>query len=191
MLREIPGERLRRQYFNIPIYLLLSMYSGILSGCIAIGIREQTLCTPQWFTEVLPWGVIGGAILLPFVILAVLNRFCFGELICVLNEKGLYYMDGDSRRCIDWRDIKTVVYEPDLPNKDCWRHGCFNTAYVTVKPFKKEIEHELTHAPFALLRKMKRYAPNATYGFTKTGLILVLCIALAPSVMFALAILFS
>ena len=189
MLREIPGERLRRQYFNIPIYVILSISFGILAVYIAFGIKEQTFGTAQWAAELLTCAVISGVILLPFVILAVLNRFCLGEVVCVLNEKGLYYMDGDSRRCIDWRDIKKVLYEPDLPDKHWWRHRCFNTAYVTAKPFKKEIEHEVTHAPFALLRKMKRYAPNASYGFTKFGLFLVLGIALGPIVVGFLAML--
>lgn len=191
MLREIPGERLRRQYYNIPIYLILSIYSAIVAGSIVVAAKEHTLGSVLQNADFLSLLAIGAVVLVPLLVLSILNRYCFGKLVCVLNKKGLYYEDGGHIRCIDWRDIIEVRYDPDVPT-DIGRRFCsFNTAHVTAKPFRKEIEHEVIHAPFLLLRKMRKYAPNIRYGFSGTGVFLVLAYALGPTALFVLAVLFA
>lgn len=191
MLNKISGERLRRQYFNIPIYLIVSIYSAIAAGFLVVAAKEHTLDSVFQNADFLSLLAIGAAVLVPLLVLSILNRYCFGELVCVLNPKGLYYEENGHIQCIDWRDIKKVRYAPDVPT-DIGRRFCsFNTAYVTVKSFRQEIEHEVTYAPLALLRKVKRYAPNVSCGFTVTGAIVVIAYALGPTTLFVLAVLFA
>lgn len=179
MLHDIPGRKIRRQFFNIPIYLVLVVYTFFMSVFVAMSIKDNTLTSGQFLSFIFRFSAIAIAILFPLLILSILNRFCFGQVICVLNEKGLYYDDG-WLCCIPWSDIKAVAYEPDIPVKIGWRYECENKALITTKPFKKETVIELEHAPWMLIRKMKRYQPNAKYGFTKWGIGFVLCIALLP-----------
>lgn len=121
-------------------------------------------------------------VLLPLAALSALNRFFFGKIICVLDKKGLHFHDGARIRFIPWDHIKRVAYEPDIPytRPRGFRFQCFNTAHITTKPFKKEVEIELIEAPLYLLGKMKKYHPNAKYGFTKWGLFFVLAYTFGP-----------
>ncbi len=191
MLKNISGQKIRRQYFNIPIYMLLSIMGMIMVSWTVASIIDHTFATAEWLLDLLPWCVIAVMILFPLLVLSMLNRLFFGEVICVLNEKGLYYED-DGVRYIAWNDIKYVRYEPDMPGRIGyrWDFGC-NAAYITVKPFRKNVEIELVHAPFLLLGKMKKYNPNAKYGFTKFGLVMVLFYIFAPSTVSVLVILFG
>lgn len=191
MLKEISGQKIRRQYFNIPIYLLLSMWAAIISGWFTASIVDQTVGSEKWFEDALFLFALMAVLLLPLLLLSVVNRCCFGKVICVLNDRGLFYEDNGVHHIV-WNDIKQILYEPDVTGKVGyrWLSGC-NTAYVTIKPFQKKVEIELVHAPFSLLRKVKKHNPNVKCGFTSFGWVMVFFYLFGPSVVNVLVTLFG
>ena len=199
-LKSIPGEKIRRQYFNVAIYPLLLFVLLVLTMCMITwfgnGTRDEKI---EDMASLMVALLCLAVPLLPLIVLSILNRFYFGRVICVLNEKGLYFADGfvdedvffkadGNVRMIKWEHIRKVAYEPDGFHFSAHGSGCRNCAYITTKPYKKEIVAEVNHAPFMLLRKMKKYCPNAKYGFTGFGWFLVALYALLPTVMAILAI---
>ena len=180
MLRDIPGEKIRRQYFNIPIFFVLVVYMSLTLALLITSVAAEKPSLEDWwaFAEVLT--AIAGLLLLPMAALSVLNRFCFGEIICVLNEKGLYYED-EAVRFIPWRELRSISYEPDIPWRSGYRWHCYgNWAEITVQSFKKKKQFTLYHVPYMLLGKIKKYAPDVHCGLTKFGVALVVAMALLP-----------
>lgn len=190
-LKSIPGEKIRRQYFNVVIYPVVFFLLMIVTVCLAMlfqaGTQDERINVMATLFVVL---AMASVVLLPLIVLSILNRFCFGRVVCVLNEKGLYFADGfidedwilkadGNVRMIKWEHIRKVAYEPDGINHD----RCRNCAYITTKPSKKEVVAELNHVPFMLLRKMKKYCPDAKYGFTGFGWFIVGMFVLIPIVL--------
>lgn len=193
-LKSIPGEKIRRQYFNVVIYPLLSFVLLVLTMCVVTwfgnGTRDEKIEDMASLMVALLFLAVP---LLPLIVLSILNRFYFGRVVCVLNEKGLYFADGfidediffkaeGNVRMIRWEHIRKVAYDPDGFRFSRHTSGCKNCAYITTKPYKKEIVAELNHVPFMLLRKMKKYCPNAKYGFTGWGWVIIGIFALIPTV---------
>lgn len=193
-LKSIPGEKIRRQYFNVVIYPLLSFVLLVLTMCVITWFGNGT--QDEKIEDLASWivGLMFLAVpLLPLIVLSILNRFYFGRVVCVLNEKGLHFADGfidediffkaeGNVRMIKWEHIRKVAYEPDGFKFSRHASGCRNCAYITTKPYKKEIVAELNHVPLMLLRKMKRYCPDVKYGFTGFGWFIIGIYALIPTV---------
>ena len=181
-LKDIPGEKIRRQYFNIPIYVIFSFGAALIMIILIAGPKQDSTQAQKDFEVLATIIATGMLVLLPLAALSALNRFFFGKIICVLDNKGLHFDDGDRIRFIPWSHIQSVAYEPDIPYqpRHSFRFECSNTVHITTKPFNKKVEIELIGAPLYLLGKMKKYRPNAKYGFTKWGLFLVLAYTFGP-----------
>lgn len=175
-LRKIPGKKIRRQYFNIPIYLILSIDAALLSSWTAITIQNPVINDRWEFPLFLL--TVSMVLLLPLVMLSVLNRFCFGKVICVLDGKGLHYESG----FVEWKQITKAVYEPDLPGSVGHRIFCCNLLCLTVRCFQKEKQIELDHAPFLLLRKVKKHCPGIPCKLAPIGVVLILSLSLGLSI---------
>ena len=187
MLREIPGEKIRRQYFNIPIIFVLIFYLSLVLSILTIAVGEGTFSADECLMLTKKLTAIAGLILLPMTVLSALNRFCFGEIICVLNEKGMYYEE-EAVRFIPWRELRRVSYQPDIPWRSGYKSHCYCTrAEITVQSFKKKKQFALYHVPYMLLGKIKKYAPDVHCGLTKSGVVLVVMMALLPVVCALLA----
>lgn len=185
-LKNIPGKRVRRQYFNIPIYMILSMDAAFLSEWTAIAILDAETGFATWweFTGLLL--AVSLVLLLPLAILSVLNRFCFGNVICVLDDKGLHYEAG----FIEWRQIKKAVYEPDLPSTYMHRFFyCCNQLCLSVRHFQKEKQIELDHAPFLLLQAVRKHCPGIPCKMSTTGVVWISCLTLGLSFVAVLCVL--
>lgn len=97
--KDIDGKKIREQYFD-----------GLL-----IGIFIGTICYTIWCLfdiENFYNNFINIAIVItcfsPFILLAILNRFVFGKILCVLAEDKLYYFSAETR--INSRQNKTSGY---------------------------------------------------------------------------------
>lgn len=190
-LNAIPGERIRRQYFNIPIYFVLMFCTPFIVILVAFEISKGIPLSKDSLSAVLALPVMLLLVLIPLGILSALNRFFFGKTICVLNEKGLYFSDGKVR-CISWNDIKEVAYEPDLPStKRSIRNLSCNAIHITTKPFKKKITTTIFEAPFYLLGRIKKYHPNAKYRVKKFCIMLALSMTLIPIILSVCSLLFE
>ncbi len=148
-LKEINGNRIRRQYFNIIIYIYLGLLLELIilfATCeIALGRFEII----EYIKSIRTAFALITAVLLPFVILSLLNRFCFGKTLCVLNDDGLHFSDG----CIKWNEIKEMHYNMTSLSK---YH--FSPAFVTVICGNKEIK--LNSVPLFLFKYVKKYNPD-------------------------------
>lgn len=182
-LKKIEGQRIRRQFFNIPIYFILSFDLAMLCGLTAGCIKDDDFSR---------WPEIGGflmAVSAPFLLLLLLlslvNRFFFGEIICVINDQGLHYHNGFIR----WSQINQAVYEPDLPGEIGWRICCCNELHLTVKSFQKETKIVLDHAPLLLLRIIKQHRPGIPCKMSRWGTAVILSLSLGISVVAVLCVL--
>jgi hypothetical protein len=190
MLEQIPGERIRRQYFNIPIYLILSFSTPILIYLFSAAWKYSDSVTEDYLSFLHALIILYLHILIPLVILSVLNRFCFGKVVCVLNKKGIYFYD-HKVICIPWSSIKEVTYAPNYPDTHRSARSGYNSVKIATMPFKKTVITEIRQVPFYLLGKMKAYCPNVKYRIEKFDIICMLSIALIPSAIVIFTILFE
>lgn len=186
-LSKIPGQKFRRQFFNIPIYLLLAIDMALLALWTAVTIQDAEITFTDWMSIASLLFLISAGVLLPLVILSLLNRFCFGEIICVLDEKGLHY----DRGFIAWSDIKKAIYHPDIPGDVGTRIVCCNQLSLTVKTFQKKIQIELDGAPFSVLRQIKRHCPGIPCRISGGGIAVIIGIGFGPAVISILSALFT
>lgn len=190
-LNTIPGEKIRRQYFNVPIYMILIHCTPFFVIFTLFELPADPTEAAQVQSLTVAVLIILLLILIPLAVLSALNRFCFGKTVCVLNEKGLYFFD-QKVRCILWSDIKEVAYEPDLPSsKRPFRHPSYNAIHITTKPFKKTITTTITEVPFYLLGRMKKYQPNAKYRVKKFCIVFALLMIVLPIIIAMCSIAFS
>lgn len=163
-LLNIDGQKIRRQYFNgilyfgtlcvVPFTLITFIMNHLL------GKDGETLRT---FSDVI-YVFIGFLILMiPIILLSILNRFLFGEVICVLEKEGLHHKDG----FIIWDAIVKLEYEINIPSKDKM-YFC----YVNITKHSR-FGAEIIHAPFYLLKEAKNYHPNLQVSISKKSKFLI------------------
>ncbi len=164
-LREIEGTKIRQQYFNGIIYIGLGAAFMFLLATAITSLQEQS----TFFFDALQLCGIGLLFLLPFVALSVLNRFFFGKIVCVLNEKGIYHKNGFT----PWVNIREIVYEISIPTKETLRAAAardypgsryaHTAAYDCCHAFLmlgKTHCITLLHAPRHLLKEARKYRPD-------------------------------
>ena len=112
VVRDIDGKKIREQYFD-----------GILIG-LFIAILGYTIWSlfdiKNFFDNLLNIGVLITGFS-PFIVLAILNRFVFGKILCVLSKDKLYYFGAETRinsrhnktnGYIEYDEIESVEYIP-------------------------------------------------------------------------------
>ncbi len=163
-LLNIDGQKIRRQYFNgilgfalvcVVPYTLISYLMNLFFG------REgQAL---QQFSDVI--GVFIGllVIMIPVILLSILNRFLFGDVVCVLEKEGLHHKEG----FIIWDAIVKMEYELNIPSKDK-KYFC----YVNITKHSR-FGAEIIHAPYFLLKEAKNYHPSLEVGVGKSTKFLI------------------
>ncbi len=110
--RDIDGKKIREQYFD-----------GIIIG-LFIAILGYTIWSlfdiKNFLDNLLNIGILITGFS-PFIVLAILNRFIFGKILCVLAKDKLYYFGAETRinsrhnkttGYIEYDEIKTVEYIP-------------------------------------------------------------------------------
>ncbi len=110
--KDIDGKKIREQYFD---GLILGVF--IFAICYTIWCLFDIKNLQNNFINI----VISVICFSPFVLLAVLNRFLFGKILCVLAEDKLYYFTAETRinsrhnktnGHIEYDEIKNVEYIP-------------------------------------------------------------------------------
>jgi hypothetical protein len=113
----------------------------------------------------------------PLFALAIINRFWFGNIICVLNSKGLY-LENDF---IPWKKIKKIEYYPEIPSK---YKVTYTYASLTISDDNtKEYKLDITHFPFYGLKAIKKFAPHVKFEIPKGKKLSIVFFMLLPSVM--------
>lgn len=170
-LKKINGERIREQYFNVFIYLLIFL---VFIPCTILFTISTIAGGPgtkfNSIADVFDFILLAVKYLILPVVLSVLNRFVFGEIICVLDDVGITFSGGFIR----WDSITDIVYVIDFPTKVSF--GC---CYARV--IGKNLDMKIYSAPVFLLLRAKKYNKNIKVRYSKWSIAMLVFFAVAPS----------
>lgn len=169
-LKEIRGERIRRQFFTPVIYCVYFALAFLSVLAVGLGATGE----PLILRIILSLFAIEAL----FVLLSLLNRRFFGKTVCVLCKDGIFYDDGlyPEVAFIPWDGIKSASYRIDLPQKSysADRSSMFGGCQMEIKLKHKSESVIVCNAPHYLICKIKKYRPSIDAkldGFTKFLLI--------------------
>ena len=179
-LDEMDGKKIRWQYFNTYIYMMLAMIPAVPAMIIMGELRkgnfdiwnvivEMSGATPVMLAM---YGFFIG----PVVILSILNRFSFGKILGVVTED-IFFLEN---REIPITDIKEIVYHPRIMSR---RNISFSyaTIFVCVKA-NDIVSIDMVHFPMYGLRTIKKYNKEIKLKCDRYIWFLILC----PTVIFAI-----
>ena len=181
-MKEMKGEKIRTQYFNVILYFYLLIFVPIMTLLPLLMSKNSRPFTMSEFIEGL---LIIFVFLFPIVIVSLLNRFLFGKTVCVLTRQGIR----TESAFIEWDKISAITYCPQLPSKYGMRvPKDFSHAAITVRSSENETyEVVIPHCPFYAMGKMKKLSEGHNIVFKyKLGLIL----GFIAAIFAALAIIF-
>ncbi len=171
-LRDLIGVRVRRQYFNLPIYMFLLIFLLIVESFAVISLFEGNFNFEFWIEDVVLKSLITlGIFVTPCIFLSTLNRFFFGKIVCVLNEEGIHYKDG----LIKWSDIKCIEYSITAMSR---QH--FQTAYVDVVCINTTIR--IKSVPLYIFSLVKKFNADIKTKHDKTIWVLLTVVIIIPLV---------
>lgn len=152
------GEKIRWQHFNVCIYVMLTLFSAVYVMLIMMEFKKGNFDIWNMIIEmsgatsvVLP---IYAFFISPFIILSILNRFCFGKVLGVVNDSTLFLND----REININNIIEITYHPRLISrgKDSF---CYATFVIQNQKGNTKLL-DVVHFPLYGLRKIKKYNRN-------------------------------
>ena len=151
---QMNGRKIRRQYFTVPV-LMHYVLMPFVPYCILIfSIQLGKFNMQEWISSIWMSVWICFCFSIPWVILKILNKACFGKIICVLTEEGIHYKDG----FIEWNRITKIEYIIDRPSRYTYclerERKCraiVHTEYETIT---------LLQAPHSILRSVKKFQPQ-------------------------------
>lgn len=179
-LDELDGEKIRWQYFNTYIYIMIAFLPAVPVMIIMQELRKGNF--DIWNTIIEMSGaapviaVMYGIFIGPFIILSIFNRFTFGKTLGVTNENTLFL----ENREISIKDIAEIVYHPRVMSR---RKISFSYATFVLRSEGNELEvFDVIHFPIYGLRKIKKYNKEIKLKYDKYIWFLILC----PTVVFAI-----
>lgn len=172
-LEEIEGQKIRWQYFNTWIYMMLAIIPVVPVMIIMGELREgnfdiwNTIVEMLGVTPVI--AVMYGIFIGPFIILSIFNRFTFGKILGVTNEDTLFL----ENREISIKDIVKIIYHPRVMPR---RKISFSYATFVVQLNKNDTESfDVIHFPIYGLRKIKKHNKDIKLSCDKYIWFLILC----------------
>jgi len=188
-LRQVDGIKVRKQYFNIIIYIFLAMLLPIIPMIFIVECRIQNISIWnswnllwEYAKETLP---IIASFTVPLLLLSLGNTFIFGKTIAVIEQEGLYL----DNAFIRWEDIKKIEYTPTSLSKV---HPHSSYIKITVaRANKQEYTMEISHFTLYGLRMLKKYLPKQAVRWTKGELASTIFMALLPTIIYILIALFK
>lgn len=169
-LKNIKGEKIREQYFNLFICLLIFAFFNIATVLTIVTLTDGEGTKFTSVADFFDFILLGIKYLILPVILSVLNRFVFGEIICVLDDVGITFSGGFIR----WDSITDIIYVIDFPTKH--RFGC---CYARV--IGKDINIKIYSAPVFLLLRARKYNKNIKVRYSKFSIATIVLFAVGPS----------
>ncbi len=162
-LKDYEGKKIRWQYFNTFIYMLFFFCSSIPPMLSVVTLKDSGFdfaAAIETFFECFMYLFVLFGILSPFIILSVLNRFLFGEIVAVANFDGLILQN----RQLTWKSIKRVVYNPDFPSK---HKTTYTYATLHIDEGEGEYTVDVLHFPIYGIRQIKKYNPSVKIQLSK------------------------
>ena len=172
-LEEIEGKKIRWQYFNTFIYIMLAFIPAVPVMIIAQELRKGNLNIWNIIVEmsgatpvmIVMYGIFIG----PFVILSIFNRFSFGKLLGVVTEDTLFL----ENREIPITDINKIVYHPRIMTR---RSISFSYATIFIRTKANNMKPlDVVHFPMYGLKEIKKYNKDIKLSCDKYIWFLILC----------------
>jgi hypothetical protein len=172
-LEEIEGKKIRWQYFNTFIYIMLAIIPAVPVMIIAQELRKGNLDIWNIIVEmsgatpvmIVMYGIFIG----PFVILSIFNRFSFGKLLGVVTEDTLFL----ENREIPITDINKIVYHPRVMTRRSISYS-YATIFIRTKANNTQ-PLDVVHFPMYGLKEIKKYNKDIKLSCDKYIWFLILC----------------
>ena len=158
-LKNIDGVRIRRQYFNGPIYVLFSIWVLIIVIFAIISFSDGNFSFYKWLDVICESAFTIAIFIIPWIILSVLNRFFFGKIVCVLSEEGIHHEGG----LIKWNNISRIEYNIPTLNRYPLR---LIAAHIDVVCKNETIK--ITSVPLYMFSVVKKSHPDIKTKMDKT-----------------------
>ena len=157
-LKDIEGKKIRWQYFTPPLILLAFCIIFFPYCLLIVSALDGKFEFLEWISDLWISIKICGILSIPFILLYFLNSHFFGKIVCVINDKGIYYENGFK----PWREIEKVEYEIDFSggNRIRYCHAVLHT---------KKGKIPVMHAPLHILSTIKKFKPDLTAKVSKNS----------------------
>ena len=154
--------------------MVLAVWVVVFELITCIPLFDGNFNVEKWTEQVLVSVMVAGIDLVLCVGLSVLNRFFFGEIVCVLNEDGIHHKD----RLVKWNDILGVEYTVTHVAR-----FYFRPAYVDVVCKNETIR--IASVPLYMLSLAKKFNPNIKIKRDVTPLVIAAAILIIPIIISA------
>lgn len=164
-LKDINGVKLRRQYFNAPLWFVLPIIPICIILMAMVLIKHNEFSFSEWLALSLKSIGLLLAIFSPFIALSVLNRFLFGKIVSVMNNEGIYF----ENNFIPWNKINKIEYIPDTAGRQyeikLALYGYTRLKLTLNGETGKEYDAEIKNFPLYGLFKLKKFCPDKKIKF--------------------------
>ena len=173
-LKNISGAKIRRQYFSFLIYMLFSVLIAVVEVVTFVPLFRDNFDFNKWVEDVFTSVFIAAIFIVPCIVFALINRFLFGKIVCVLNEEGIHYKDG----LVKWCDILCIEY-----NITAVGRFHFRPSYIAVVCKKRTIQIE--SVPLYMFSVAKQFDSDIKTRIEKMFWIIVVAIIILPIIISA------
>ena len=181
-LSETAGKKVRVQYFTWLLYIIFPLFSlALVWFPLFMNIKDGTF----GYGGITVVVVLFAIICIPTIILAILNTFFFGKVICIATDEAFVFDESS----IPYKKIKDFRYSPRFPSR-------FNplSSYGTFTVEKNEEELEVFKAaklPFYAVFELKKRAPHVKIKFDTIGIVEIVLAIVFPALISAYIVFFS
>lgn len=157
-LADMPGEKIRWQYFNTYLYMQFAFLPMVPLIILISEFKEGNFAVGEvvaGFLDALPVLLVMYAFFFgPFLILSVLNRFFFGKVVAVVRDGTVFFENNEE---IAASNIREIVYHPRVASRT---KIAFSYATLFTQQDADEAEPiNILHFPIYGMQKIKRHNP--------------------------------
>lgn len=166
-LKDIKGERMRRQwFFCLAIVVLLFLVYGLYLNLVMVGILDIERDTRQ---DLIDSWVIFYKVAIPLLLLSFLNLKFFGKIVAVVTKEGVY----SNQFFLKWEDIFEVKFHlPALTKTRLY--------YSYTEIISSQGTYAVAHVPLLFLFKVKKYNVNTRIKIEKWWIVVVVISLVLP-----------
>jgi len=175
-LHDVNGLKIRKQYFKGPLIFFGVLAFALPYFILAVSVFMGKFDFSEWLTSIGTSFLLCFVFSLPLIVLALLNRACFGKIVCVLAEDGILYPKEDRACLARWKEIEKIEYAVDT--KPRYKSDPCNANRTIIYTSRGHVV--LRGAPRFILTKVKKIKPELDTSITgmRSDLTAVLAIAL-------------
>ncbi len=167
------GKKIRWQYFNAYIYLVLTFTPVVPIMIILLEFKKGNFNIGNVIVDMFGAApvvlAIYGSLVGPFIVLSILNRFCFGKVLGVVDDSTLFLND----REVDINKIIQIAYHPTVMSRISFK-SCYATVIVQSKSGDTE-SFDVAHFPLYGVKEIKKQNPNIKVSLDKYIWFLAFC----------------